>query len=486
MAFCTAAGPTRRPAATGAQPGRFLRLAGHRVDSRRHVQHRLAGFADLAQLLGRGGQQLGGRAFHLRRGLRHLGGRVLHVAHQLAQFFHRVVHRVGDGAGDVLGHRGFLRQVAFGHRLQFVHQAKNGGLVGVVDALGFLLLALGFEALRLGHFLALAAVLHLHVGQADGAGDGEHGGQQQGGQGDRAQAGLARTACPAVLPAPAQRLAVGNDGRLRFARGHQALQVAQDGAGLRAGLFVRFSSASRRSRVCGSLEPARRSSGLPSSRPCAISLKEFRSLPSRNTASGLTPSTVRNSLADLPMRCVSITSWPAAEISAGAAFCCSLSEDTVSAISSRSDDWRLMVRSAVPTCVRIFCCCSTVPGVLLGALHQRHDLLEVGLQFDRTGFRRRFVVAVLQAAHRTGQHRGAVRTSGKACGLPTRACDTDLARRCDCISESPVLPHLLRDLVGLAHRVDGHAASTTSEASSSSRPGCAGGCRWCGGPAAGR
>jgi hypothetical protein len=92
--------------------------------------------------------------FHLRRRLRHPGGRVLHGAHQLAQFFHRVVHRVGDGAGDVLGHGRFLRQVALGDRLQFVHQAKNGGLVGVVDALGFLLLALGFLALRFGAFLA--------------------------------------------------------------------------------------------------------------------------------------------------------------------------------------------------------------------------------------------------------------------------------------------------------------------------------------------
>ena len=76
-----------------------------------------------------------------------------------------------------------------------------------------------------------------------------------------------------------------------------------------------FSSASSCSRVCGSRCRAGAARGLPSSRPWAISWKEFRSLPSRNTASGLTPSTVRNSLADLPMRCVSITSWPAAEIS---------------------------------------------------------------------------------------------------------------------------------------------------------------------------
>ena len=170
-----------------------------------------------------------------------------------------------------------------------------------------------------------------------------------------------------------------------------------------------FSSASRCSRVCGSLVPARRSSGLPSSRPWAISWNEFKSLPSRNTASGLTPSIVRNSLADLPMRCVSITSWPAAEISAGGAFCCSLSEDTVSAISSRSDDWRLMVRSAVPTCVRIFCWRQHGLGVLLGALHQRHDLVEVvAANSAATRLQAQRVVAGLQAAHRARQHGGAV------------------------------------------------------------------------------
>ena len=89
----------------------------------------------------------------------------------------------------------------------------------------------------------------------------------------------------------AQRLAVGDDRGLRFARGHQALQVAQDGAGLRAGLLRTASAARPGARgSAGPCVPARRSSGLPSSRPCAISLKEFRSLPSRNTASGLTPS----------------------------------------------------------------------------------------------------------------------------------------------------------------------------------------------------
>ena len=199
-----------------------------------------------------------------------------------------------------------------------------------------------------------------------------------------------------------------------------------------------FSSASRRSRVCSSFEPVRRSSELPSIRPWAISLNEFKSLPSRNTASGDTPSIVRNSLADLPIRCVSITSWPAAEISAGGAFCCSLSEDTVSAISSRSDDWRLMVRSAAPTCVRIFCCAITVLAFLSarsisGRIFSMSGCssLETGAMFrlSSPSFRPRTVRASTSADSFT---------SGKACGLPISACDTDLARRCDCISEEPV------------------------------------------------
>jgi hypothetical protein len=31
-------------------------------------------------------------------------------------------------------------------------------------------------------------------------------------------------------------------------------------------------------------------------------------------------------------------------------------------------------------------------------------------------------------------------TSPNASGLPTNACDTDLARRCDCISDWPIAP----------------------------------------------
>ena len=68
-----------------------------------------------------------------------LVGRLVHVLHQVAQLFDGVVHRVGDRPGDVLGHRGLLRQVALGHQQQLVHQAQNRRLIGIVQTLGVLL-----------------------------------------------------------------------------------------------------------------------------------------------------------------------------------------------------------------------------------------------------------------------------------------------------------------------------------------------------------
>ncbi len=112
------------------------------------------------QLFGRGREQLGGRLFHLAGGVRHPVGGALHLRHQRPEFFHGVVDRVGDGAGDVLGNGGLLRQVALGDRLQFVHQAKNGGLVGVVDALRFALARFRFRPLRFRSRRALALAGH--------------------------------------------------------------------------------------------------------------------------------------------------------------------------------------------------------------------------------------------------------------------------------------------------------------------------------------
>ena len=143
---------------------------------------------------------------------------------------------------------------------------------------------------------------------------------------------------------------------------------------------------------------------------------------------------VRNSLADLPMRCVNITSWPTADSSAGVAFCCSFSDDTVSAISSRSDDWRLMVRSACAHLRQDLLLAHHGVGVLLGAIHQRQHRLDGVLHAAGSGGRVRRRRCAGRARWRPTRSAASF-TSGNACALPTRACDTDLASRCDCISD---------------------------------------------------
>ena len=90
---------------------------------------------------------------------------------QRAQLLDGVVDRVGDRAGDVLGDRRLLRQVAFGDALQLVHQPQNRRLVGVVDALGFLLLAFGLEAPRLRERGALALLRDVQAQEAGAAED---------------------------------------------------------------------------------------------------------------------------------------------------------------------------------------------------------------------------------------------------------------------------------------------------------------------------
>ena len=140
----------------------------------------------------------------------------MHLRHQGAQFFHRVVHRVGNGARDVFRHRGLLRQIAFSHRLQFVHQSQNGGLVRIVHALGFLLLPFGFQLLRLGERGSLGLVVHVQLQQTGTAGGEQHGEQNQRGQGEAAEAGLDAQAVLHAFEAFAQRFAVGNDRCLGF------------------------------------------------------------------------------------------------------------------------------------------------------------------------------------------------------------------------------------------------------------------------------
>mmetsp|Transcript_9625 Transcript_9625/g.22383 ORF Transcript_9625/g.22383 Transcript_9625/m.22383 type:complete len:774 (-) Transcript_9625:5462-7783(-) len=218
--------------------GRGLRLCRHLVDSVGHAQHGLAGRADLMQLLFRGRQQVGGGLVHRTGGVGHASRRRLHLSDQVAQLFHGVVHRVGDRAGDVFRHRGLLGQVAFSDRGQLVHQSQNRRLVGVVDALGLLLLGLGLAALCLGQRGAFGLIGHEQAQETKGADDQRHQRHHQEedqpptGTGGRLQLG------GRLLQAFAQRLGVVEHRGLRLARRHQALQIAQNGRGLNPGLLV--------------------------------------------------------------------------------------------------------------------------------------------------------------------------------------------------------------------------------------------------------
>ena len=164
----------------------------------------------------------------------------MHVAHQRSQFFHRVVHRVGNGTGDVFRHRGFLRQVAFGHRLQFVHQPQNGGLVGIVDALGVLLLRFGSHTLAFCDQLTLAAFEQLDIRQRRATGQRKQRRRHHGEQLTPAQTGGGRQLALKALETRPQRLAVADHAGLRLAGRHQTLQVAQNGTSVGAGLLVQL------------------------------------------------------------------------------------------------------------------------------------------------------------------------------------------------------------------------------------------------------
>ena len=197
-----------------------------------------------------------------------------------------------------------------------------------------------------------------------------------------------------------------------------------------------FDKAIKRSRICGSRVPGRPICELPSSSALLRSLKAFKSLPSRNTASGLTPSPVRNSLADLPIRCVSMTSWPSADTSTGLLSRCSLSDRIASDASSSSNDCRLMARSDRPTSVSAFCCASTMPAFFSARSTSGTTASSASCAPDGaagTGPWPVFRLRTLLARTSTLSF-----TSGNADVLPINACDTDLASRCDCISACPV------------------------------------------------
>ena len=218
--------------------GRFLRLGRDVVDTARHVQNRLAGFTNFMQLLVRCGQQLGRCQIYLLCRLRHTRYRALYRSDQRTQLFHRVVHRVGNRAGNVFGHGGFLRQVTFGNRLQLIHQTQNSGLVGVVDALGFLLLQTRIHLVALGFLLACTAVEQLYAGQSHTAHHSHQNGQCQTNHLPHAGAAQTLQRCLQLFQLTTQWFAIAVDSRLRFTSRHQTLQIAQNGAGLRAGFVV--------------------------------------------------------------------------------------------------------------------------------------------------------------------------------------------------------------------------------------------------------
>jgi hypothetical protein len=125
---------------------------------------------------------------------------------------------------------------------------------------------------------------------------------------------------------------------------------------------------------------------------------------------------VRNSLALLPMRWVSITSWPTADSSAGEAPCCSFSDDTVSA------DLQQIGRLAVDVAQRLADLGQRLLlrqhglRVLLGAVDQRQQRVHELLQRARHGGTR--TRTVLQLRTLRASMAALSFTSGKAVRRP--------------------------------------------------------------------
>ena len=122
--------------------------------------------------------------------------------------------------------------------MQLVHQTQNGSLIGVVDALGFLLLQAGVYLVAFGFLLTCAAVQQLHARNTDTTQHRSQKSQSQHRQLQHAGAAQSLQIRLQFLQLLAQWLAVIVDAGLRFTRRHQTLQVAQNSAGLSAGVVV--------------------------------------------------------------------------------------------------------------------------------------------------------------------------------------------------------------------------------------------------------
>ena len=98
--------------------------------------------------------------------------------------------------------------------------------------------ALGVEPLALGGGSALAAFAHLRETDRRGQRQGDDREHEQQRDGAHAQSGARRQPGLQLAERQAQRFAVGQDRRLRLARHHQPLHVAEDRAGLGAHALV--------------------------------------------------------------------------------------------------------------------------------------------------------------------------------------------------------------------------------------------------------
>jgi hypothetical protein len=186
------------------------------------------------------------------------------------------------------------------------------------------------------------------------------------------------------------------------------------------------------SRAAPSRVPGSRNSGLPSLRPSASPRNRSRSSPSCLPAAPLTPSAVSTWLALLPMRCVSITSWPAADSSAAEAPPCAFSENTASALPSQVADWRLTAFSAAAKRISAGCCASTWAALFSARSTNGTSASSCACRSAGTALASVFRPRTLPASTSLLS-----RTSANAAAWPSKACDADLASRCDCIVACP-------------------------------------------------
>ena len=225
---------------------------------------------------------------------------------------------------------------------------------------------------------------------------------------------------------------------LRLARRHQALQVAEDGAGLRArsARTARAAAAAARAsagRACraGAVRHCRRAA------PCAISRNAFRSLPSRNTglrADAFGRQEFVGALADALRQHHQL----ADRRQLGRRRAC-LQLERRHGLGGLQQVGRLAVDRAqrLADLGQRLLLAEHDAGVLLGAVDQRQQRVErrrcsAGRRRRQRGRRRCCRLRTLRASTSLLSL-----TSAKAGGCPTSACDTDLASRCDCVVAWP-------------------------------------------------